>query len=66
MQDALRNTPLLILALLCTGIMAFCGFHAGYLMKANGVVLSLFIAHLFLVTVITVVYRTGMLNGVGK
>lgn len=66
MQDALRNTPLLILALLCTGIMAFCGFHAGYLMKANGVVLSLFIAHLFLVTVITVVYRSGMLNGVGK
>ncbi|MDO4633800.1 MAG: hypothetical protein Q4B01_08100 [Eubacteriales bacterium] len=52
LSDAFVSLPLLGLALLCTAIMAACGFLSGYLLRSNGVVFSLFIAHLFLLAVI--------------
>ena len=48
MKEMLFLSPILILALITTGIMAFYGFGSGYLLKTNGVVGSLCIAHLFL------------------
>ncbi len=60
-RDAAGNLPLLALALLCTGFLALFGFGSGYLLKSNGVVLSLFIAHLYLLLVIFVVHHTSNL-----
>lgn len=48
LKDMGRMSPILILALVATGAMAFYGFGSGYLLKSNGVVGSLCIAHLFL------------------
>lgn len=48
MKALFDELPILILALITTGVMAYVGFSTGYLLKSNGVVLSLCIAHLFL------------------
>ncbi len=56
-SDAAQSLPLLVLALLCTGTMAFVGFRSDYLLRSNGVVLSLFIAHLFLLLVIFLIHH---------
>lgn len=47
LRDMLYLSPILVLALISTGAMAFYGFNSGYLLKSNGVVGSLCIAHLF-------------------
>ena len=57
--EAAENLPLLILALLCTGVLALCGFRSGYLLTANGVVMNLFFAQLFLLVVIFLLHRFG-------
>ncbi len=57
-QEAGGNLPLLALALMCTGVIAYVGFTSGYLLRSNGVVFSLFIGHLFLLLVIFVVHHT--------
>ena len=57
-KDAASNIPYLLLALGCTGVLAWYGFGTGYLLKSNSVVMSLFIAHLFMVTVIFILMRT--------
>ncbi len=56
MRKAFRSLSFLILALMCSGIMAYVGFSSGYLLRANGVVMNLFIAHLYLLAVIFVVH----------
>lgn len=48
--------PILFLCLCTTGIMAYCGFSIGYLLRSNGVVLSLFIAHIFIIIEICIVH----------
>ncbi len=58
MRDALGNLPLLVLALLCTSAIAFAGFSTGYLLRSNGVVLNLFLGHLFLLLIIFIVHHT--------
>ncbi|MDO4522747.1 MAG: hypothetical protein Q4B57_06320 [Eubacteriales bacterium] len=58
--DASRHLSLLLLALFCTGVMAFVGFTSGYLLRSNGVVLNLFLAHLYLMLVIFVIHHTQM------
>ncbi len=60
-QDAARSLSLLILALFCTGVIALVGFTSGYLLRSNGVVLNLFLGHLFLLLVIFVIHHTRML-----
>ncbi len=61
MQEAAGNLPLLLLALMCSGVIAFVGFTSGYLLRSNGVVLSLFIGHLYLLLVIFVIHHTRRL-----
>ena len=48
MKNLFFAVPVLLLALATTGALAAYGFGTGYLLKSNGVVGSLFIAHLFL------------------
>ncbi len=62
MSAAFTSLPLLVLALLSTGVMAFVGFSSGYLLRSNGVVLSLFLAHLFLLAVIFIVHRLHLVQ----
>ena len=57
MKDTMRNLPLLLLGLLCTILISLFGWGTGYLIRVNGVVFNLFIAHLYLLLVIFIVHR---------
>jgi hypothetical protein len=57
-RDAVAYLPLLGLGLVCTALLAWTGFGSGYLLKSNGVVFSLFIAHLFMTVVIFILFHT--------
>lgn len=63
MSEAVKNLPLLALALMCSGIMALYGFSSDYLQKLNGVVLNLFIAQLFLLAAIFVIHHLSRRTG---
>ena len=56
MKNLFLETPMLLLALATTAIMAWYGFGTEYLLKSNGVVLSVWIAHLFLVVEIAIIH----------
>lgn len=56
MRNLFLETPMLLLGLSTTAIMAWYGFSTEYLLKMNGVVLSLWIAHIFLVVEISVIH----------
>ena len=56
MKNLFLETPTLLLSLATTAVMAWYGFSTEYLLKSNGVVLSLWIAHLFLVAEISIIH----------
>ncbi len=56
--DALKNFPLLILGLAYTGFMAYTGFTSGYLLVGNGVLVSTFIAHVFMIVAIFIIHHS--------
>ncbi len=56
-SEAFSNLPLLVMALACSGIMAFVGFSTNYLITSTGVIFNLFIGHLYLLIVIFVVHH---------
>ncbi len=58
MLDALKNFPLLILGLAYTGFMAYTGFTSGYLLVGNGVLVSTFIAHIFMIVAIFIIHHS--------
>lgn len=62
MKETFSNLPLLALALICTAMLAWVGFGTGYLLKLNGVVFNLFIAHVYLLLVIFIVHRSRLLQ----
>lgn len=62
-KNLFEEMPILILALITTGIMAYVGFTTGYLLKSNGVVLSLCIAHLFLLIEIIFANIVALIRG---
>ena len=53
------SVPILLLVLLSTALLALYGFGTDYLLRSNGVVGSLFIAHFFVIAEIFIVARTG-------
>ncbi len=55
--EALSGLPLLVMALSCSGIMAFAGFSANYLITETGVIFNLFIGHLYLLVIIFVIHN---------
>lgn len=58
MLESLKNFPLLILGLAYTGFMAYTGFTSGYLLVGNGVLVSTFIAHIFMIVAIFVIHHS--------
>lgn len=57
MKSALASFPIMLLALGCTGAMAWWGFGTKYLIKHIGVVTNVFIAHIFLVAAIFLIFH---------
>ena len=62
MKNLIGTLPILGLVLLSTALLAMYGFTTGYLLRSNGVVLSLFIAHFFGIIEIFILARTGILT----
>ena len=58
MLESLKNFPLLILGLAYTGFMAYTGFTSGYLLIGNGVLVSTFIAHIFMIVAIFIIHHS--------
>ena len=62
MLEALRNLPLLILGLAYTGFMAYVGFSSDYLLIGNGVLVSTFIAHIFMIVAIFIIHHSHFMS----
>lgn len=59
---AAKNLPLLLLGLSYTGFMCYIGFSSRYLLISNGVLVSTFIAHIFMVVACMIIYHTRVLK----
>lgn len=62
LKAAARNLPLLVLGLTYTGFMCYIGFTADYLLTSNGVLVSTFIAHIFMIAAIFLVHHTHFMS----
>lgn len=60
MKQMVVNLPFVALALLNSAVIAKVGFTIDYLLTANGVVMNLFIGHLYLLIVIFIIHRTRL------
>ena len=58
MGGALKNFPILILGLGFTAFMAYTGFTSGYLLISNGVLVSTFIAHIYMIVAIFIIHHS--------
>ena len=56
-HNLVSSLPLLAMALASTTVMALVGFSTGYLVTPNGVVFNLFIAQLYLLVIMSIVYK---------
>ena len=65
-KNASKNLPLLLLGLSYTGFMCYIGFSSKYLLKSNGVLVSTFFAHIFMVVAIFIISKSRLLNLVIK
>ncbi len=61
-KNGAKNIPFLILGLIYTAFMCIYGFSTDYLLVSNGVLVSTFIAHLFMVIAIFVVHHSHLIN----
>lgn len=61
-KDAAKNTLIMILGLACLGAMCYVGFKKGYLLISNGVLVSAFFAHIFLIVAIFIIYRSKIIT----
>ena len=64
MRGVLENLPLLVIMSAYSGFVCWYGFHVGFLLKSNGVILSTFLAHLFMDCSIFLLHKTGILKHV--
>lgn len=62
MIDLISVLPVLCMVLASTGLMALYGFSSGYLLRGNGVVVSLWIAHIFLILEICIVFHINQIH----
>ena len=60
-KDGAKNLPFLIMGLVYTAFMCNYGFNTDYLLVSNGVLVSTFIAHLFMVVAIFVVHHSHLI-----
>ena len=61
-KEASHNLPLLVLGLTNTGIMCLYGFGTKYLLRSNGVLVSTFFAHVYLIAAIFIIYHTRLIH----
>lgn len=61
MKSALRQIPIMILGLAYTALMCYFGFKYKYLLKVNGVLVSTFIAHLFMIVAIFIIHHSHLI-----
>lgn len=61
-QGVLANLPLLLLMGGYSSLVCWFGFHSGFLLTSNGVILSTLLAHLFMDASILVLDRTRLLK----
>lgn len=57
MKNAILQLPVMIIGLLYTSLMCYYGFKYGYLLKSNGVLVSTFFAHLYMVVSIFIIHH---------
>lgn len=62
MKHAVHDLGMVGLSLALTAFMAWYGFGTGYLLRINGVVVSLFIAHLYLGVALFLLVRLGFVK----
>ncbi len=56
--ESMKNFPILILGLAYTAFMAYIGFGSGYLLIGNGVLVSTFIAHIYMIVAIFLIHHS--------
>lgn len=61
MKDGAKNIPFLILGLTYTAFMCIYGFGTDYLLISNGVLVSTFIAHIFMVVAIFILHHSHLI-----
>lgn len=64
-RELLRMIPILFLVLLSTALLCLYGFGTEYLLRSNGVVISTFIAHFFVLLEIFVIAKVGAIVKIG-
>ena len=62
LQGVARNLPLLVLMGSYSAIVCWYGFHCGFLLTSNGVILSTLLAHLFMDVSIFVLDKTQLVK----
>lgn len=60
--DLGKNLPLLALIGIYSAVVCWYGFHSGFLLTSNGVIVSTLIAHLFMDLAIFILHITGLLK----
>ena len=61
LKSALYHSPLLIIGLLASGSLSFCGFKLGYFLERNYYIVGIFYTHLFILVVLFVLHNTKIL-----
>ncbi len=58
LKDAIRQIPVMLLGLGYTAFTCYIGFGKGYLLKSNGVLVSAFFAHVFMIAAIFIFHHS--------
>lgn len=61
-SGVVRNSPLLLLMIAYSGFTIWFGFHSGFLLTSNGVIVSTLIAHLFMDLAIFILDKTRIIK----
>ena len=61
LKTALKQLPLMVLGLGYTAFMCYVGFGSKYLLISNGVLVSTFIAHIFMIAAIFLIYHSRVM-----
>lgn len=56
--DAIKQIPIMLVGLGYTALMCYYGFSTGYLLKSNGVLVSTFFAHIFMIAAVFVIHHS--------
>ena len=58
LKDGIMQIPIMIIGLACTAFMCYIGFGSKYLLISNGVLVSTFIANIFLIVGIFIIHHS--------